>query len=262
MIGDYFVTDINKEVYCFKIDSRRIKVWQKTLTKSFRKLHYTTNHFMPISPEDVTELEQVIRENGLPKMNIMLFNVLRTLGKTEKKVFTPHILQELVDKVSQKKEKYQELAINLINYLEHLNIDKVITPVRHITDFIEEDLIATDPKFLGSIVSSYQRTDVEHKKITNTPIGAKTAWLKWIAILCIVLLIGAIAWILYDSKALNSMIPNFSPPVKEPDIMAKYGSPEALKAAIDRGEVKYETLPPNIQKMIDTVETPAVTVTP
>ena len=41
--------------------------------------------------------------------------------------------------------------------------------------------------------------------------------------------------------------------------MQKYKSPEALKAAIDRGEVKYDKLDPNTKKIIDNLKLPTAT---
>ena len=89
-IGDYFLADIENHVYCFKIEGARIKVYQHTLVKSFRVLQYDLNHYMPVSAKDNKMLEEVLKKNALPKMNMMLFNILKLLGKREKASFTTH----------------------------------------------------------------------------------------------------------------------------------------------------------------------------
>ena len=149
--------------------------------------------------------------------------------------------------------------------------DLIVTPVRKITDYLEGDLLATDPQFLGTTISSYQRTDVEHKKVTNYPVGAKSAWIKWIAIFALVGMIAAIIYIAYDQGVFDSLTgmfgsfqlqgggPSFlqpNQPSASENIMSKYPTPEALKAAIDRGEVDYNSLPPDIKKLVDGVKLP------
>jgi hypothetical protein len=124
-------------------------------------------------------------------------------------------------------------------------------------------LLATDSKFMGSIITQHARADTEHKKVTNTPEKGKTAWLKIMLVCCLVGLIAFIAWYVYDSGMLENLIPNFSPTApKAPDLMVQYGTPEALKAAVDRGEVDYNTLPPDIKNMVDQVELPTVSPNP
>lgn len=263
-IGDYFLTDINGIEYCFKIDGSRIKVYQHTLVKSFRVLQYDLTHYLPVSAGDNKAIEDVLRINALPKMNMMLFNILKLLGKREKESFNTHDLKLLVDEVSEHESEYKERVQNIKNYLSHLSISEIVTPVRKITEFIEGDLLATDSKFMGSIVTQHARTDTEHKKVTNTPERGKIAWIKIALILCMVGLIAFIAWYVYDSGMLENLLPKFNVPgaPTTPDIMSQYGTPEALKAAIDRGEVDYNSLPNDVQSMVDQVEPPTVTPNP
>ena len=266
VLGDYFLAELDKQIFCFKIDGSRIKTYRHTLVRSFTVLHYDTTHYLPISPGDNKELELVLKENALPKMNHLLFGMLKLLGKREKKQFQTHDLNDLVAEVAQHENEYGEQVTNLKNYLASLNINQIVTPVRSVVDFIEGDLLATDPKFLGDIVSAYQRTDVEHKKITNSAITGKVAWMKVIAILAIIVIIIAIGVMVWQSGMLSHGIPGLSlPNLNAPtptDLMHKYPTPESLKAAIDRGEIKYGDLPPDIQKMVDTVKIPTVQANP
>lgn len=260
-IGDYFLADIEGQIYCFKIDGSRIKVYQHTLVRSFRILQYDTNHYLPVSAGDNKDLEDIIRINALPKMNMMLFNILKLLGKREKNSFKAHDLEELVSEVSQHETEYKERVQNIKNYLSHLSVDQIVTPVRKITEFIEGDLLASDAQFFGSIVTQHARVDVEHKKVTNTPEKGKTSWLKIALILCILALIIFAAYYLITSGSLTNLVPTFGGPTA-PNLMSQYGTPEALKAAVDRGEVNYNTLPPDIKSMVDNVKLPEATPNP
>ena len=265
-MGDYFVTEINKQLYVFKIDGSQIKIYRQTLVRSFRILIYDTSHYLPVNTENNKELELILKNNSLPKMNRMLFNVLKLLGRREKAQFTPHLLQDLVTELSKHENEYSEQVKNITNYLDHLHIDQIVTPVRRVTDFIEDDIIAPDPGFLGTIVSHYQRTDIEHKKVTNTPSGAKIAWAKWIAIFAIIGLIVMIAYVAYSNGWFNNItnpfgqfeVPSFGGATPSAnDIMSRY-TPEELRAAIDRGEVDYNSLPSNVKSLVDNVKLPSV----
>ena len=256
-IGDYFLADIDGHVYCFRIDGSRIKVYQHTLVKSFRVLQYDLSHYQPVSAADNKEIETVLRLNSLPKMNMMLFNILKLLGKREKQSFTPHDLKQLVDEVSEHETEYKERVMNIKNYLSHLSINEIVTPVRKITEFIEGDSIATDSKFMGTIVTQHARTDIEHKKVTNTPEKGKKSWVMIGFIIAVVCLIIFAAYYIYDSGMLTNSLPTFG--FQQPtttSIMDRYPTPEALKAAIDRGEVNYDTLPTDVKKMVDAYEPP------
>jgi hypothetical protein len=262
-IGDYFLANIEGHEYCFKIDGSRIKVYQHTLVRSFRILHYDLNHYLPISADDNKELEEVIKYNGLPKMNMMLFNILKLLGKREKESFTPHDLEELVAEVAQHETEYKERVENIKNYLSHLNIKQIVTPVKKLTEFLEGDLIATDSKFMGTIVMQHARTDEEHKKVTNTPITGKQDWIKIMLVIAVIGIIAFAAYYLWSSGALTSLIPTFGIGAgTNNQLMAQYATPEELKAAIDRGEVDPNTLPPDMKKMLASYKPPKATPTP
>ena len=116
---DYFVADINKETYAFKIEPSRIMIWYATFTKSFRVLWYTTAHNMPISAADNKELEQIIEINSLPKMNRLQFTMFKELTKREKfwensnREFEPHRLTDLVAELNNHKLKNTEALQNL-----------------------------------------------------------------------------------------------------------------------------------------------------
>ena len=262
-IGDYFITDIDGDVYAFKIDGRRILQYRESMVKTFRILQYDISHHLPLSA-DGKELEIILELNKLPKVDGMLANIFKILGSKERDDFVSHKLSELIDKTqgyekvqaqTELNERYSKEAMNMINYLDHLDVREIVTPLKKVSEFIQEDLIATDPKFMGTIVSSYQRTDMEHKKVTNTPIASKQAWIKFVAIFMAIGMVGAVGYIVYDGGHLDSMMGGMSVPtlgqLDDATIMAKYPDGESLRLAVDSGEVDYTKLSSVAQSIVD-----------
>ena len=262
-IGDYFITDIDGDVYAFKIDGRRILQYRESMVKTFRILQYDISHHLPLSAE-TKELEIILELNKLPKVDGMLANIFKILGSKERGDFVSHKLAELIDRIQgyEKVEaqnalnaKYSKDALNMINYLDHLDVKEIVTPLRKVSEFIQEDLIATDPKFMGTVVSSYQRTDMEHKKVTNTPLASKQAWIKFLAIFMGIGMVLAVMFIIYDGGHLDSMMGGMSMPslgqVDDATIMAKYPDAESLRVAVDNGDVNYDKLSSVAQSIVD-----------
>ena len=268
-IGDYFVTDIDDEIYAFKIDGRRILQYRESMVKTFRILQYDITHYLPLSSES-KELEMVLEENKLPKVDGMLANIFKILGSKEKADFKTHKLTELIDKITQYEKdnpnndnRFSKEAMNMINYLDHLSVNQIVTPLKKVSEFIQEDLIATDPKFMGTVVASYQRTDIEHKKVTNTPLKAKQAWIKFIAIFMGIGLVVTVAFFVYDGGYLDNFGGNMVPSmnfgeISDAELMKKYPDGASMRAAVDSGELDYNKLSDNAKAIVDS--TPSLKV--
>lgn len=268
--GDYFMAEINNNLYAFKIDPKRILIWYVSLAKAFRVMWYTTSHYTPISPDDLKDLEIVITKNKLPKIDRLQFRVMNELGRaeTKKKGFEPHEIKKLTEIIEKRPDANTENIRNIKTFLEELNIEKIVTPLRRVTEFIQEDLIATDPQFLGSIPELYLEAEKEGRKVTNAPLGSKHAWVKWIMLIAMIGLIVLVAfWLLsgqsggFQMPSLDGLIPGLGGggnPTTQ-DIMRQYPNPEAAKAAIDRGELDYNKLPPELKRLVDNVKLPTVT---
>ena len=265
-IDDYFIALINKEEYIFRIDNSKILMWYATLTKSFRVLWYTTAHYRPVSPQDYKELEIVITENSLPKMNRLQHTILTQLARREKTKFEPHSLTELASEIKKHPERNTERLLNIKTYLEELDTKQIVTPVRNITDFIQEDLITTDPKFVASVPESILRAEEENRRVTNSPIGAKKSWIKPIGLLMAIgILVGIIVWGI-QSGAFDSMgggfggisLPGFPGAPDTNSLIAQYPTPESMRTAIDAGTLKESDLTPEMKKMLDAYKPPKV----
>jgi len=259
-IGDYFVTTINHKPYVFKVDSKEIGIIDEFGIKKYRIIDYSTKHYKPIS-DKTDAIKQLIENDKLPRINLPLFNVLKNLGKREKADFKKHDVQKLLDELIEAKNskiakilgrdsKYQEAAINVIDFLESLSTKEIVTPTREIAEYIEDDLITTDPGFFGTVITTQQRTDVEHKKITNTPVGSKKPFGILLAIIFGIGLIIAGVYILYDIGAFDNLGSMFSGSfggITDEKVKSQYPNCPSLRSAVESGKLSYDTLSKGIQ---------------
>lgn len=280
-IGDYFVTTINQKPYVFKVVAKDIGIYDEWGVKKYMIADYSTTHYRPIS-DKTDAIKHLIEDNGLPnKINIPLFNVLKNLGKREKKDFEKHdieiLLNELIEAKNSKiakilghESKYQEAAANVIDFLQSLNTKEIVTPTRPIAEYIEEDLVATDPGYGGTVITTHQRTDVEHKRISNIPVGPKRPYAILLAIIFGIALAGMGLYLLIENGTFDGIGEPFgavgdfmkqqnNPPAQAPSsVAAQYGTPAEAKLAIDRGEAKLADFPPEMRPLISSVKTPTV----
>ena len=285
-IGDYFLADIGGQIYCFKIDNE-ICQYREKLTKSFRIIQYDTTHYRPVK-SDIKELERILEKNDLPKVDGMLANIFRILGSKEKKEFTPHRLKDMIQDLSKYNQsdtgkvipigenKYATQIESIIQFLHNLNVEEITTPVRSISEFIEDDLRATDPKFLGTVATTLQSLDFENKKVTNTPIKSTLAWAKWGLMFMMIAMVAFVIYYGYEQgwfdsissigegfEGLGNVIPapgsSFAPSGGKDDKYYQDNfTPESLRAAIDRGEIDEDSLPTATKEMVRDVEPPTV----
>ena len=264
-LGDYFLADIDKKTYAFRLTGE-IYTYHHLGMRTVRKMYFSTKHYRPISFENNKELELFLKENSLPAVDRTLFATLKYLGKREKyernpetnqKIFVPHDLKALADEVAEKENVYADQVRNLITYIEHLNIDQIVTPVKHITEFMESDFIATDPKFLGDILLTADEMDEEHKRVTNVPVKGKKPWLliALLGIICAtvigVIAIGATSgWFDSLGSGFGGLVPQPNKPTQA-SLVQQYPTPESMKIAIDNGQLDYKTLPAEMKKLID-----------
>lgn len=239
------------------------------MVKSFRVLSYTTKNYKPISKGDVVQLGQILSENSLPKVTYNLYRSLKLLGNMEKrkdhdenpevKEFEPHNLPALVQIIASKpKDEYTDIMQGVTTFLDHLNVKQICTPVREVSEYLEGELIAVDPKFLGDVISTLQRVDNEHKLVCNKTVTGKLPWLKTVLILSLIGVLGMSGYYLYSSGAFS----NFSlggmlgGSATSQQIMAQYQTPADLKVAINEGKVQESSLPQNIQKEVNAIKLP------
>jgi len=276
-IGNYFLADLNGTVFAFTLKDARVLTHYKTLTKSFRVIQYDTSHYSSLKPE-IKEIELMLKKNALPKLDKTAYKVLSVFAKREKSKFEPHNIIELLDVVSKKSGEFPNEVRQIKEYLDELNVEQIVTPVKKITEFIHNDLIATSPSYLGGLLQQYHRSNSEIKQMTNSPVkGAANIMKLAVLILMSVVIVGGVAYA-YDqgvfdgvSDFTNSMstigdglgglpsptqgfvTPGTGNDYSDATIQAKY-TPEELKVAVNNGEVDYNKLSSNMKDMLDNIE--------
>lgn len=270
-IGDYFLAVCNDQLYAFRFKGSRLITTKQKFARAFSYYIYFTDHYDPVSPSHVKELENVLTKNNLPRMNYKLFAVFKNLSKKEKtpkegETFTPHKLASLVQEIGEQEEKYPEQVKNLKAFFSTLGTEEIVTPIKRITEFVEDDLIATDPKFLGDLVTIHSAADKENKIMSNKVQKPKRSLLMIFLIIGLIAGLGILGVWAISSGAFSGIGSQFgsfggTPPATVNDMASKYPTPEAAKHAIDTGEAKLSDFPKAMQDYIKNYK-PPVTVQP
>ena len=276
IIGDYFLAEINKQVYAFKFEGSRVLTYRHTLSKTFNLIIYSTDNYLPITSL-TNEIEQLLKKNDLPKVNKHILRIVKfgALKEKKEKDFTPLDLLRFVESIKDDKRFHEDPDnANLVTFIESLELEKIVTPLRRISEFLDSELLATDSKFMGSIVTSLEAVDYEHKNLTNTPINAKKPMMKLMAIMLIGILAVVFVFLGYEQGMFDRLLESipfiggggnplggtalFSGVGTDPfsAIMQKFPDPVDLKRAVESGEVAFDSLPKDVQSMLDTVELP------
>ena len=274
-IGDYFFAIVNRELYAFDVKGDSFK-WRQGLAKTFEFQIFFTDHYKPVSSH-MKELELVIEKNNLPKISISLYKVLSILKLKEKHDFETHkitkLLEDLVKEKDKDKRRYAQYK-DVITYLQDLDIDEIVTPVKRVTEYLDESFMATDPKFMGSVKTAVQMALSENREVNHVPITSKKGWLKYAAIIMLIGIIGLVLYIAYDSGAfdgITSMVSpigdvkfDISPPpaISAGSAAQKYPSPVEAKCAIERGDAKLNDFPAEMRGLVSSAKCVGATPNP
>jgi hypothetical protein len=286
-IGEHFIAEIDNKYYVFSLRNARIVSYRKTLARSFRKVYYDTTHSRAINGEKYDAIYKMLTKNGLPKLNRRSLNVLRVVGKREKYdkdgKYVPQKIEDVIAVfVERGGDVWKKKVRELTDFIRELGVDEIVTPVRQITDFIQEDLVAENPSYLGEAIPFYQRLDMEHKIIANKEIKGTRNLGKIMLIVMAVVIVVALVFIAYDQgwfKFAEDLAGNVSTiqdgfkGIPTPGIPQKAGAgkgecsdaylqanytPEALKVAIENGQVDYDCMSDNMKTLVGDVKAPTV----
>jgi hypothetical protein len=265
MIGDYFLTEINRQVYAFYLDQTRVKTSKTKGAKSFQIIYYDVSHYKPVSTNHITELERIINVNSLPrKFNKKGLNVMKILGKTEKEDFTVHDITSLKSRLLEHKDRYKKNIAELINFMAELQTEEIVTPVKRMVDFVEGDLKTIDAKFMGSIFTQAVKMDESSQKVLNPILTAKKSWLVMILALGMLGSIGGMGYFANEAGAFDNIGSSIVPQINsagasysQENLMKNYPNGAALRAAVDSGTLSYDKLPPAVKRIVDDTPSPA-----
>jgi len=275
--------------------------------KSYQVIQYDTSHFSSLNLL-TKELEHVIKLNGLGRIDRQKHGVLSVLTNRENldfgrwkvgdKIFDTkkeaetyynglidkrditvkqiiHDIDDLIKIFEKEEGDYPDQVREIKAYLETLDIKHIVTPVRPVTDFITDDLIATSSSFLGEGVARAQRLDGTLRAVTNVPVKTKGNLMKYM-IIGLIVGIGALGvYALSESGSLDGLyaftdnlgtiqegfkgLPapgqfqtgGAGADYSDANIQSSYPDCDSLTTAINAGTVDYNKLSSNMKSLVD-----------
>lgn len=251
-IGNYFLAEIDGKYFAFSLENARYLTHRSKhgLGKSFQVVQYDTTHTHCLSPT-TKELEIMLSENSLPKMDRTMHEIFKILARREKETFGKwlvgkksfdtkkeaekyldgldnktiddvdendkpikkelevihdvHTISHLVKIFENEKGEFPDKVREIKKYLSELDVRHIVTPLRTITNFIENDLIATSSSFLGEGVARYQRLDGTLRAVTNVPVKPKGNMSKYLVVALVAGIIIAGVYGLNESGSLKGV---------------------------------------------------------
>lgn len=279
--SDLFLAKIERKYYLFKIDPSRIKLNHHFGVQSVSKIDYDLSNYRPIDEKQIADLENILNTNSLSKVDRKLFKLFDILGRREKSDLNadgtlkhPHNLTELLAEA----EKYKgedEAVLEIIEYMRHLDIKQIVTPVKKLSEFLYKELKETDPGFADEVFKRALATEQENKKMTNTPITGKSPILKIVVVLMLVGVIVAVIAYGASTGAFGHLptigggggsfggIPGLSgssapsgPLSASSPVSAwasAYPTPQALENGINSHQIACTQLPKEVKDMVNTL---------
>lgn len=279
--NNFFLAKIERKYYLFKIDPARIKLYHHFGVQNVAKIDYELSNYNPIDEKQIADLENILNANSLSKVDRKMFKLFDILGRREKlnedgTLKDPHKLDELLAEA----KKYQgddEAVLEIIEYMRHLDVKQIVTPVKRLSEFLYKDLKEPDPGFADQLLNRSIATDKENKRMTNIPVDGKSPLLKIVIILMLVGLIVGV--IIYGFQTGQFHIPTiggnfgggavqtFTPPGSSVPVVsgplgpttpvsqwaAAYPTPQSLESAVNSHQIACTQLPKEVKDMVNTL---------
>lgn len=242
-IGDFFFAIVNNELYCFNTRTQPFS-WRQTMAKTFSFYIYFTDNYSPVTNE-LKGLENIITQNDLPRLNMLFYKAMQHLAKKEKRKFEALEKKALIESLSKHrdatKERFGEYQ-SVIEYLEELPFDKIVTPVKRVTEWLDQTFLAPDPAIMGAIKTSLELGLNQNKEINHVEIKAKKGWMKIILLMCVIGMGIAIGWFIYDGGYLDNLGGVSFGAISDTELQARYPNCNALVDAVNAGSVKLDQI--------------------
>ena len=116
----------------------------------------------------------MLTKYSLGKVDGKLALTFRLLAHKEKTTGPPHDLAALAQEIALEVEsnpRAKRASEELLKFLAGLQTKQIVESTAKLSEFIDKEIILTDPAFLGHMTAFYQQVETEHKTITNKPWG-------------------------------------------------------------------------------------------
>jgi hypothetical protein len=250
-IGDFFFAIVNRELYLFNTRDQPF-AWRQSMARTFDFYIYFTDNYNPVTSH-IKELERILEKNDLPRYSMMMHKFFSKISKKEKKNFEAVKIIKMVEEL--KKEKFNDPQRQiqnqeLIEFLEDLSTDEIVTPVRRVTEKLDQTFLAPDPAAFGVIKTALGLLLTQNQEVNHVEIKAKKGWMKIMLLFAVIGMGGMIGWFVYDGGYLDNIGSSFSGSfgeITDEKVKAQYPSCPSLKSAVNSGKLKYDTLSKGIQ---------------
>lgn len=272
-LGQYWVCEIEHRTYVFRIEGSHIITRAASAVRPVRLLIYHTSHIMPLG--DTSALDRFLGDNNLGRFDRLTHVLLRLMGKQQRydKNGKPRAssIPELADWVGgQLKDdapdsplldpSMREITMELKEFLDNLAVEHVVGDTRAISEYLDSDLLVTNPGFFGDIIDHLKHVDFEGRIICNTPLTAARDWTKLLAILFGVVGVAVAAFLAYQSGMFDGLLggslslPGFTAGPQDDSAaewMVAWPDAGELRDAVDNGTVSRNSLPDSVKDLID-----------
>uniref|UniRef100_A0AAT9J7L6 ORF16 n=1 Tax=Nitrosopumilaceae spindle-shaped virus TaxID=3065433 RepID=A0AAT9J7L6_9VIRU len=227
------------------------------MARTFSFYVYFTDNYSPVTQE-LKELDNILERNDIRKFSMLWYKAMKLFARSEKRKFEAMEKVTLIEALSKEKEKNPKRFAEheeLIQFLKDQPLDKIVTPVRRATDFLDETFLAPDPAIFGAIKTSLKMLLNENREVNHVEIKAKKGWMKIILMTMVIVMGVVIAWFVYDGGYLDNIGSQFGASfgaISDEELQARYPTCQALSAAVDSGSVKYDQMSKTGQSIYDT----------
>lgn len=245
-VGDFFFAIVNKDLYMFNTRDQPYQ-WRQSMAKTFSFYIYFTDNYNPVTSH-LKELEVILDRNDLPRYSLMMHKFFKKIARKEKKEFEAFKIIKLIESLKADKttDPVQKVQIaELLEYIQNLPADEIVTPVRRITEYIDQTMLSPDPAAFGVIKTALGLLQTQNKEVNHVEIKAKHGWMKIILIFMVIGMGIAVAWFVYDGGYLDNLGAGFGAQFagkSDAQIQAQYPNCQSLHAAVDSGALKYDQL--------------------
>lgn len=242
-IGDFFFAVINNEIYAFNT-RRQPFSWRQSMARTFSFYVYFTDNYNPVT-EELKELDNILERNDIRKFSMLWYKALKLFARSEKRKFESLEKVALIEALSKEKEKNPKRFADheeLIQFLKDQPLEKIVTPVRRATDFLDETFLAPDPAIFGAIKTSLKMLLNENREVNHVEIKAKKGWMKIILLMCVIGMGIAIGWFIYDGGYLDNLGGVSFGAISDQELQARYPNCNSLVDAVNAGTVKLDQI--------------------